>query len=126
MICSLDGVDTIRLLAGWLVNRYLPFLARERETAPADLFSSSSSFYSGRLHTAADRVPKQTNHHLLSCPSRPSPPPLPPLTHGAIYTINQQTKLDLTAVVINLLMTSFITQSAPHFSFKFRGLFFFF
>jgi hypothetical protein len=126
MICSLDGVDTIRLLAGWLANRYLPFLARERETAPADLFSSSSSFYSGRLHTAADRVPKQTNHHLLSCPSRPSPPPLPPLTHGAIYTINQQTKLDLTAVVINLLMTSFITQSAPHFSFKFRGLFFFF
>jgi hypothetical protein len=124
MICSLDGVDTIRLLAGWLANRYLPFLARERETAPADLFSSS--FYSGRLHTAADRVPKQTNHHLLSCPSRPSPPPLPPLTHGAIYTINQQTKLDLTAVVINLLMTSFITQSAPHFSFKFRGLFFFF
>jgi hypothetical protein len=74
-------------LAGWLANRYLPFLARERETAPADLFSSS--FYSGRLHTAADRVPKQTNHHLLSCPSRPSPPPLPPLTHGAIY--NQST-----------------------------------
>jgi hypothetical protein len=111
-------------LAGWLTDIF--HFWRERETAPADLFSSSSSFYSGRLHTAADRVPKQTNHHLLSCPSRPSPPPLPPLTHGAIYTINQQTKLDLTAVVINLLMTSFITQSAPHFSFKFRGLFFFF
>jgi uncharacterized membrane protein len=47
-------------------------------------------------------------------------------SHTGRYTINQQTKLDLTAVVINLLMTSFITQSAPHFSFKFRGLFFFF